>query len=82
MTARFLMTIHGADGEIISIDLKEASSPDEFAAACRELVTQHEGDEAHRKLDALVTELLTSLGFGEGMAIFLDAVASKHGPAA
>jgi len=68
----------GPAGVLTSIALSEALSPSEFAADCRALVTQHEGDAAHRMLDRLVTDLLSSLGYGEGMAIFIAAVAPYH----
>lgn len=53
-------------------------SPAEFCQACSELVAHHAGDEAHRRLDWLVTDLLSSLGYGDGMAIFLKGVAPYH----
>ena len=55
-----------------------AISPGEFASACEEIVRRHGGDEAHRRLDHLVTRLLCSLGYSEGMQIFLTAVTSAH----
>ena len=78
MIARYLQTIHGEDGAIISIDLREAISPAEFAIGCRDIVMRLEGHAAHKAIDALVTELLSSLGYGEGMDIFLAAVAPYH----
>ena len=71
-------TTHGAAGGPISTGSSEALSPSEFAAACKDLVTRLEGDAAHRALDLLATDLLTSLGYGEGMAIFIAAVAPYH----
>lgn len=53
-------------------------SPDDFAAACRRIVQHQSGDQAHRSLDELVTMQLGSLGFGEGMKIFLDHVRPYH----
>lgn len=53
-------------------------TPEAFAAGVRAILAQHKGDMAHRVLDAVVTTLLTSLGYGEGMAIFLEAVAGRH----
>lgn len=53
-------------------------TPEQFSAACREIVRGHSGDAAHRQLDALVTELLSSLGYAEGMQIFLAAAAPYH----
>lgn len=86
MTSVSTMPACSTDGQgdaPTSTALSAAISPSEFAAACRDLVTQHDGDDAHRLLDLLVTDLLSSLGYGEGMAIFLAAVGSKHGgPAA
>lgn len=53
-------------------------TPTEFADRCRQIVATLTGDPAHRALDALVTELLTSKGYGEGMRIFVDGVAAAH----
>lgn len=53
-------------------------SADAFAAECSRIVAERQGDAAHRALDALVTGLLTSLGYGEGMAIFKAGVAAAH----
>jgi len=68
----------GQEGEPILTGSSAALSPEQFAAACREIVTRHEGHEAHRMLDRLVTNLLSSLGYSEGMAIFLAAVSPYH----
>lgn len=78
MTARYSPTIRCEDGEIISTGLKPAASPSEFASACRAIVRQREGHEAHRLLDRLVTDLLSSLGYSEGMEIFLAKVTPFH----
>ena len=59
---------------------KEVIGPDEFANICRTIVTQHEGHKAHRMLDQEVTRLLCSLGYGEGMAIFIAHVEPYHSP--
>jgi len=53
-------------------------TPDEFSSECRRLVTTKSGHAAHRELDALVTGLLGSLGYSEGMAIFLAHVGNYH----
>lgn len=53
-------------------------TPDAFASRVRAIVADLEGDARHRALDALVTELLTQLGYGEGMAIFLAQVTPFH----
>lgn len=53
-------------------------SPDEFAERCRAIVATMAGDPAHRALDALVTEVLTSKGYGEGMRIFVEGVRCAH----
>jgi len=60
------------------INSKEAIGPEKFAEICRGIVTQHEGHEAHRMLDREVTNLLTSLGYGEGMEIFINHVGPYH----
>lgn len=55
-------------------------SADEFAARCRALVASFAGDELHLQLDWLLTDLLTSWGYGEGMAIFLRHAIPYHTP--
>lgn len=52
----------------------------DFAEACRNLVQQHSGHELHRKIDLLVTEQMRSLGFGEGMEIFMAHAIPYHEP--
>lgn len=59
---------------------RNALKPDAFAEACRWIVESHDGPDAHRKLDAVVTSLLTTLGFGEGMEIFMTNVREHHLP--
>jgi hypothetical protein len=78
MTHHLISEIAGPDVGRISTGLNEALSPREFAAACQKIVERHSGDEAHRELDRLVTTLLNSLGYSEGMAIFLAAAAPAH----
>lgn len=78
MTAHFSLTIHGADAANISIGLKQAISPDVFETGCRAIVAMHDGDEAHRVLDQYVTWLLRTLGYGEGMDVFLAHVGPYH----
>jgi hypothetical protein len=53
-------------------------TPSAFADSCRAIVKTKTGHEAHRALDALVTNLLSRLGYGEGMAIFIANVGGKH----
>jgi hypothetical protein len=57
---------------------KPVISLTDFAARCSEIVSQHSGHQAHRQLDLLVTETLCSLGYSEGMAIFLAHVSDYH----
>lgn len=78
MTVPCSPTTHGADGGPISTTSRPALSPAEFENACRGIVTQHGGHEAHRLLDQLVTDLLSSLGYGEGMAVFIAHVGPFH----
>lgn len=53
-------------------------SADEFAAACRDLVQKYSDHELHRQIDLLVTQQMHSLGFGEGMQIFLAHAIPYH----
>lgn len=67
---------------LVAAPMRNALSPAVFAEACDFLVVNHSGDDLHRKLDALVTSLLTTLGYGEGMAVFMARVSRHHGDAA
>ncbi|MFT4056733.1 MAG: hypothetical protein QM681_19670 [Novosphingobium sp.] len=78
MTARFSHQTRGADGETISTVSRKVASPEQFAAVCKQIVMQHDGHTAHHMLDRLVTDLLSSLGYSEGMAVFLAHVAPFH----
>lgn len=80
MTTSFSLETNGPGGEPTPTALSAVISPAEFAAACHEIVKQHDGHAAHRELDRLVTGLLSSLGYGEGMAIFLAATSLFHPP--
>ena len=53
-------------------------SPDAFAERCREIVSTMREHPAHRALDLLTNEVLSSLGYGEGIAIFEQAVRDWH----
>lgn len=57
---------------------KPVISPTDFAERCSAIVGQHSGHDAHHLLDRLVTETLSSLGYSEGMAIFLAHVGDYH----
>lgn len=52
--------------------------PEAFAARCARIVETMAGHEAHRELDLLTNEVLASLGYGEGIAIFEAAVREWH----
>jgi hypothetical protein len=78
MTAHSTSETAGQAGALTSTAWNGVLSPHAFALACREIVTQHEGDRAHCELDALVTRLLFSLGYGEGMKVFLAHAAPAH----
>lgn len=78
MTQHSTSEIAGQDGGPISTGLSKALSPEQFATACQQIVQTQSGDAAHRALDQLVTNLLSSLGYGEGMAVFINAVKPCH----
>lgn len=78
MTTASTSAIAGAAGPHISTGSSGVISPEQFKHACNEIVQRQSGDAAHRALDLLVTELLSSLGYGEGMAVFLAAVTHYH----
>lgn len=53
-------------------------TPKAFAEDCAYIVRTETGDQAHRQLDQLVTLLLCSLGYGDGMAVFVAHVGPYH----
>lgn len=69
--------INGAGGG----PMPTAWNPAAFAEECRYIVETMRGHEAHRELDFLSNRVLSSLGFGEGVAIFEAAVAHWHSEA-
>ena len=62
----------------MEIETTAGLNAEAFAEACQWIVANHEGHEAHRMLDQLVTSVLTNLGFGDGMAIFLAHALPYH----
>lgn len=64
---------HGVDIRTI-----RGPAPAMFAERCREIARTLRGHEAHRALDLLTNEVLTVLGYGEGIQIFEAAVATWH----
>lgn len=79
MTAQFGQ--HQKNTEVDPITptgLSEEISPETFAANCNKIVQTLDGHAAHRALDALVTDLLTRLGYGDGMRIFIGHVKPYH----
>jgi hypothetical protein len=51
--------------------MKLQMQPDEFAAKMREMAASRDTECAHSDADDLMCELLTSLGYSEGIAVFL-----------
>ena len=45
-------------------------TPEAFAAQMRHLATSTDWEGAHEAADALMGEILTALGYGEGVAVF------------
>lgn len=82
MTQHSTLAIDGAGEPTISTGSSAVISPEQFATACAQIVQQQSGHEAHKALDQLVTGLLSSLGYSEGMAVFLAAVGPCHEPRA
>jgi len=74
MTARSTSATDGRGVEHTPTPL----SADGFAEACREIVASSRGHEMHLRLDRLVTDLLSSLGYSEGMAIFMEHAMPYH----
>lgn len=79
MTTNFGQNQTDMQAELLTpTNLSEAIGPEKFAEICRGIVTQHEGHTAHQILDQEVTRLLCNLGYGEGMAIFINHVGPYH----
>lgn len=55
--------------------LRKVMTPAEFAAEMRRLKQEHDADteQLHMTMDALMMRVLTTLGYGEGVEVFLDA---------
>lgn len=60
------------------IDWRDIRTPEQFAEACRWIIRDYRGHEAHRQMDRLTNELLSNLGFGEGATLFAHAVQDWH----
>ena len=74
------MTVHSTSG-IVGRDVEPTLTPlsaEEFAQRCQELCAHHSGHQLHLELDRLTTELLCSLGYGDGMRIFLTHAMPYH----
>lgn len=78
MTQHSTSEIAGQAGAPTSIGLSGVISPEQFATDCRAIAMQPDREAAHHMLDQLVTELLNSLGYSEGMAVFLAHVGPIH----
>lgn len=63
---------------VAAVPMPTVWSPDAFAESCRSIVSTMQGHAAHRALDLLTNDVLRSLGFGEGVAIFEASVAKWH----
>lgn len=55
-------------------------TPEQFRDAAQAIVQDFDGHAAHREMDRLTSELLDSLGYGEGAALFAQAVFDWHHP--
>lgn len=76
MTANSTASVatNGAAGE----PMPTVWSPAAFAERCRAITATMHGHAAHQALDLLTNAVLSSLGYGEGIAIFELAVARWH----
>jgi hypothetical protein len=78
MTQHSTLATDGQADEPTLTVWRPVMDPAAFAAACGYIVQTETREEAHRQLDQLVTTLLYSLGYSEGMDVFLRAVGSIH----
>ena len=78
MTQHSTLATDGQADEPTLTVWRPVMDPAAFAAACGYIVQTETREEAHRQLDQLVTSLLSSLGYGDGMAVFLAAVQPYH----
>jgi len=69
----------GAVARRMLIGWSGAISPDQFAQGCKQIVQKHEGHRAHREIDLLTNQVLCSLGYGEGLRVFLTSSSIIHG---
>lgn len=61
-------------------DSSMAISVQAFAARCREIASEPDREKRHRLFDQASNDLLCSLGYSEGVAIFLAHVGDYHAP--
>lgn len=81
MMENFLISIRAIlVAALMRIVWKLGVSPSEFATRCREIVEQHEGQERHRLFDEASNDLLRSLGYGEGVDMFVAHASGLHLP--
>ena len=71
-------TLIGVAARRMLIVLSGAISPDKFANDCMKIVQEQRGHQAHRSLDLLTNQVLTSFGYGKGIEIFEAAVRDWH----
>lgn len=55
-------------------------SPDDFRARCLEITQTMSGHEAHRAFDRACEDALRTAGYGDGVLVFENSVASWHQP--
>ena len=57
-------------------------TPEDFAAEARRIASEYRGHAAHRAFDAMCNNLLSTLGYFEGVEVFQKAVHDWHEEAA
>lgn len=78
MTATFQWIRRTLADALMRIVWRLVISPREFEADCAEIVKLHAGQEMHRKFDEASNRLLSSLGYGEGVALFVKHASPAH----
>ncbi len=67
-----------AAGLTPSVSKPALMTPQQFSENCAEIVKNLSGHEAHRALDLLTNQVLSMLGYSEGIDIFEAAVREWH----
>ena len=70
---RCLAPWHNQDCAVYKANPPKVMTPEAFHAAMTELAANRDLEVSHAKMDGLMAEVLTSLGYGHGVEVFFDS---------